>query len=230
MLYNCSVVFFMKNKKVKYGLILSTLLFSLCGCSNSNETHYLTIRNTDGGMIEALSDNLVEQKESYSVYSFHNGERVILDHTSFGGYDFSTLRAVKTNSNFKYRLRSYEQSENSCSFVMPNRDITVIPSFARRGYQLNIYWETKYTDINLSWHGDSGHSTIKELNQDKLYTVDTGAEVDLSLVLEPSHSFARWELTMTDSKGDLKMAYKFTNIITYVMPEADVSIRPVLNY
>ncbi len=231
MLYNWSEVFFMENKKVRYGipaLALSTILFSLCGC-NSGEIRYITIRNAEGGTIEALSDNLIEQTSSYSVYSFHSGERVELNQASFGGYDFSSLSAVKTKSNFKYRLRGYEQSDNRCSFVMPNSDITVTPNFASRGFQLNVFWETKYTDINLTWRSDN-HSTIKELDNDKLYTADTGTEVDISLGLEAGHSFNRWEIRMTDKNGNISMAYKFTNTITYVMPEADVSIRPVLNY
>ena len=217
-------------RKAKYGLVFVTILFALCGCGNSNKIHYVTINKADGGIVESLSDNLVKQTSSYSIYSFRSGERVDLNQTSFGGHDFSNLNAIRTKSKFKYRLQDYEQSENRCSFVMPNYDITVTPSFTLRGFQLNVFWETKYTDIHLNWHGDNGHTTIKELEQDKLYTVDAGAEFDLSLVLEPGHSFARWEITMTDSKGDLKMAYKFTNTITYVMPEADVSIRPVLNY
>ena len=240
------ILFFVliKKTKHKHGIFIVGVILTLYGIGMSiagtaiyaqnnkrpDGYYYLKVMNPElGGQYSAYAGWEDSRTSTYTKYLVQEGDRISVSEWPYAGYEFSFSEFIKTDDNSSVDLELFQGGANWWEYIMPAYDVTIIPHFSYKGYEVFFTWETDYGYASISWSDMNSHKVISEGSDWTLYSVDIGTNFGISASPKSGYTFDYWSISTQDCYNNYSEESYFGSSFTYNMPEADVHIYPVFH-
>ena len=192
--------------------------------STSNENEYsFTMPNSDVTIIPSYKKNKFEvnidienETEDFDINienltSVLVGEDVVFKVTPIKGYKINNIKIIDSNDNEISYIST--DNKNEYSFIMPESNVTIIPSYEKVSSSVNVEDNENTKEI------------VIEVNDSKAVVYD-----DIVVFrITPEDGYEIKDIVITD-KNNNKVKYEKTsnnNEYKFKMPDTDVTIKPI---